>query len=307
MKRKLTCLLLAAALTLSAAAAAEGFPAVNSYSGFPDVTQEDWFYPNVKLCYETGLMTGTGQGFQPGNTLTIGEVAAIAVRLHARLTGGSQPDGAQPDQPWFQPYVSYLTGLGLTVPSGEKNATRLDFVKLLSGVLPQELLSPINSISALPDCNDSDVLAFCAAGILTGIDKYGTFAGDRTLTRSECAAMVSRVVRTDLRLSFTPISFLPFTAAGLTPDVPFFQGGVTAGDFLPVILSLISELERASAAAAVEFNWYNTYDGQTYLDYVNTSALTQLGVTAAQGLPIYREFDVQVYYSRYLSLAKGKM
>ena len=43
-------------------------------------------------------------------------------------------------------------------------------------------------------------------------------------------------------------------------------------------------------------------DGVTFLDYVKNTALAHFGVTAKDGTELYKNFDVQVYYSRYLDL-----
>ena len=43
-------------------------------------------------------------------------------------------------------------------------------------------------------------------------------------------------------------------------------------------------------------------DGVEFLDYVKDTALSHFGVTRNQGTELYRNFDVQVYYSRYLDL-----
>ena len=80
--KRLTALFLSAALLLTPTLAAgeETFPAVNVYPGYADVAATDWFYDNAKLCYETGLMTGTNKGFEPGKVLTVAECTAIAAR-----------------------------------------------------------------------------------------------------------------------------------------------------------------------------------------------------------------------------------
>ena len=305
--KRLVTLALAAALLAGGvhAAGAELFPAVNPYPGYGDVQETDWFYENAKLCYETGLMTGTDVGFAPALTLSVGQTATIAARIREALTGEAivriTPAPGQ-TLPWYAAEVNYLQNAGVTVPDPEGAATRLEFVKLLRAVLPGETLAPINDIAALPDATDGDVLDFYRAGILTGIDGYGTFAGERTLTRSETAAMVSRIVRPALRLSFTPADPAPFTAAGVSPATPFFADGVTAGDYLPTLLSVIHELEAASAQAGVEFNWFNTYGDDTFLAYATQTTLALLGESKDGGLDVYRQFDIQVFYSKYLSL-----
>ena len=306
--KKLAALALSAALLTGSALAAtpeEAFPAVNTYSGYADVADSAWYADAARVCYEVGLITGTDAGFSPDRVLTVGEVAAIAARMNEAVTGQAIPM-ADPKEgetlPWYFSYVRYLEDLGVEVPDPEKASTRRDFIALLSAVTPADMLSPINAITALPDTGDPDVLAFYNAGILTGVDAWGTFAGDKTLTRAETAAMAARIARPALRQSFTPADYDVFTAAGLEPADVLFTGGVTAGQFLPLVQELIDGLEADCAAAGMEFNWFHTVDGVTFLDYVTDTALASLGVTGKEGTQLYQNFDVQVYYSRLLDL-----
>ena len=306
--KKLAALVLSAALLAGSAAAMapeEAFPQVNTYPGYSDVKDTDWFASTARACYEVGLMTGTNTGFAPNQVLTVGEVAAIAARMNEAITGDPIPMVTpKPGEtlPWYFSYVNYLERLGVDVPDPAQQATRQQFVSLLSAVVPEDMLSPINTITALPDSTDAAVLRFYNAGILTGVDKWGTFAPDKTLTRAETAAMVARVARTGLRQSFTPADYTPFTAAYLTPSTVLFTNGTTAGAWLPYVQELIDGLEVACAEGGMEFNWFNTLDGVTFLDYVEDAALDHFGVTAREGTQAYKNFDVQVYYSRYLDL-----
>ena len=144
------------------------------------------------------------------------------------------------------------------------------------------------------------MLDFYNWGILTGVDKYGTFAPDKTLSRAECAAMVSRVARSELRLTFTPADYSPFTAAHLTPDTVMFDSGVTAEEYLITVNNAISAWE---AALGEDFNWHAVWtDGKSVLTHVKEDSLSALGVTEKQGTEAYRDFDVQVYYSRLIDL-----
>ena len=147
---------------------------------------------------------------------------------------------------------------------------------------------------------DAAVLSFYNAGILTGVDDWGTFAPDKTLTRAETAAMVARVARPELRENFSPADYAMFTAAYLKPADVLFTNGVTAGQYLPYVQTLIDGLEADCAAQGMEFNWFNTVDGVIFLDYVEDTALAHFGVTAKDGTQLYKDFDMQVYYSRYL-------
>lgn len=318
-KKKLTALALCAALTLTPALAAgeDKFPAVKEYPGYADVKESDWYYANARLCYEIGLMQGTQNGFEPGKTLTIAELAAITARVRSTFVGTPIPQ-AQPGQPWYQAYFDYLNSadaqavssiwgvVNIKFDTPEQNATRYDLLHFFAAALDgyTDELPAINDIKTLPDAGDDNiVLYFYNAGILTGIDPYGTFAGERTLMRSECAGMVSRIARSELRMPFVPADYAPFTAAYCTPDTVFFGNGVTAGQYLPKVMARIAALERRDEALGVEFNWFHTDDaGVTYLNSVKDGALSDLGVTKADGTEAYQDFDVQVFYSRYIGL-----
>ena len=326
MKKKLICALLAGALTLTPAFGVgsllpgmglqiqvprteDKFPAVNTYPGFEDVKEGQWYYENVKLCYETGLLMGTDVGFDPAGTLSVVQVAVIAARMNERVTGDPIPE-RQSGQSWSDPFVNYMEALGVDIPDDlTRGATRLEFVSILSAILPDSVLPAINSVTSIPDCDDPAVLRFYNAGILTGIDTYGTFAPQGTLLRRECAAIVSRVARTALRLTADLADYTPFTAAGLEPGTVMFQNGVTAKDYLAKVMDRIAALERRDEDLGVEFNWFHTLeDGTTYLSSVKSGALADLGVSVgSNGLPTdpttaYENFDVQVFYSRYIDL-----
>ena len=235
MKKRLVCGLLCLGLCLGSVQAAE--------SGFQDVKEGDWFAPYVAVCVDNGLMKGTGDGnFTPNGTVTVAEVATIAARLRESATGDAIPDVTPlPGEvlPWYQKYVGYLTANGVAVPEPSKNATRQDFISLLSAVTPAGKLAAINSISSLPDTADTGVLAFYNAGILTGVDDYGTFAPERTLTRSEAAAMVARILEPSLRQTFVPQTAPAQEApgggtdTGLNDKVALTVNGqeMTAGEF----------------------------------------------------------------------------
>ncbi len=117
--------------------------------------------------------------------------------------------------------------------------------------------------------------------------------------------MVSRLVRSELRVPVQLADYSSFRAAGVTPNTPFFPG-VSAAAFLEEVNGLISHLENlCNSNQGMEFNWLNTYGDQTFLDYVKTETLARLKVNAADGAQAYRDFDVQVYYSKLVDLTGG--
>ncbi len=316
--QRLTALALCAALTAAPALGAQpGLPAVNPYPGYSDVEETQWFYSYVKLCTETGLMQGSGNGaFAPNRNLTVAEVATVAARLHSLLHGGDGKIENPPDAPhWWSGATNYMTALATErgdaatvslMENPQSPVSRTGCLLMLSLAADEDFLIPINQVSALPDTSDPTVLMFYQAGILNGTDPYGTFAGDRLLMRSECAAMLARIADPSLRLNVTLADFSMFTAAGTTPDALFFPN-VTAEAYLKKVNDLIRLLEGVCAGNNMEFNWLNTYGDQTFLDYVKSTALTDLGADPAQATEAYQSFDVQVYYSRLIDLTGGHL
>lgn len=314
--------LLCAALLLSPALAAgteENFPAVKEYPGYADVAETDWFYNNARLCYEIGLMNGTDKGFEPGKELTVGECAAIAARMREALTGEAIPE-VDPSRytvsppPWWAKYADYMRSADPTLAGllahPEEACSREQFLSLLNAAIPAngDVLTAINSITVLPDEDSEVVLKFYNAGILTGVDELGTFAGNRFLSRAEAAAMVSRIAREELRQSFVPGDPLLSPAyrmklaleAACLPSGAVVLVGVTSEEFLTTVNNAISAWEDTLGD---EFNWHYVWtDGKSVLDHVKEDFLSALGVTAQQGGELYREFDVQVYYSRLIDL-----
>lgn len=311
MNRKLIAVGLSLALTLTgapalAASADNAFPSLNTYPGYADVPAGSWFESSAKICYETGLITGSDKGFEPYRTMAVSEAAAIAARMAEILDGGDGLFENPAGSPWYTGAVDYLKGLAkddamvlslLSQP--DQTVTRLGFLKLLSAALPADQLTAINSITSLPDTSDADVLRFYNAGILTGVNEYGMFAGSNTLTRSEAAAMVARVAREELRTTFTPTFDAVVWASLDVPDTVYFQGNgktVTSRDYLKAVLTAVSTLGS-------DFLWNEQHaSGVTNEAWVEKTAMSALGVTKDMATEQYKDLDLQVFYSRYLDL-----
>ncbi len=279
--KKLLALLLTLTLLLPCALATEDknpFPSIRTYPGFSDTTGR-WSEPYVRTCYEVGLMEGTGTGFAPQAQLTQGEVAAIAARMGAAITGNAIPMATPKlgeTLPWYFSYVEYLKGYGVTVEAPKANASRQMFFTLLSAVVPVERLKPINSISILPDTRDANILAFYNAGILTGVDAFGTFDGASPLTREECATMCARIVTPSLRRRFTPAGQVP--AGAMDPQTVIATLNttpVTYGEYEDLLLSLARELQAMYVENGLAFSWEGKH-GEDWDTYFRSAILHSL-------------------------------
>ena len=208
---------------------------VKDGADFPDVRGE-WCEAAVDTVCRTGLMQGkTADRFDAVSPLTNAQITVVTARLHHLLHGG---DGVLPSaeegEAWYQPAVNYLKEqsedetllyvLGrLENEEGYPNTPciRRTFVQMLSAVLPEDALTPINDVTVIPDLwnNGDSILPFYRAGILNGSDAYGTFGAETTLSRGAAAAIMARLVDAEQRLTFTLKSFdLCREVLGVEPD-----------------------------------------------------------------------------------------
>ncbi len=147
---------------------------------------------------------------------------------YIRMEGvGTQSSSAMS---WFVPYLTYAASEGIVTPtefSGRYSspATRSELAHILYRALP-ECYSRINEISPIPDVNSAssyyaEILKMYEAGVLTGSDEYGTFYPNSYVQRCEAAAMVSRILNTDLRVQFTLNQNKPYVTLNYTWRYPY--------------------------------------------------------------------------------------
>lgn len=317
MNVRILALALVLTLTLPTALGAEGsnlFPNVHDvYPGHVDVSGESWFLEAVEACYLTGLMTGKGDGtfFDPEGTVTVAEAVAVAARVGSILRGETLPPSS--DGTWYGGAAAYLRGLpgGEEVVSGnleQFNILRKGVFQYLNIAVPKDALSPINSVTSLPDSDDPAVLRFYNAGILSGVDEYGTFAGERTLTRAELAAMVARIARPELALTVNLKA--PQSSADALPslDTVVITGTHTiSGDtysitweaFSPQFVAAGMVLKEACELQGVAFSWDNSIGETAFIDYaVNHAA--NLAISALWSSQLAAQADSQVWKAKHI-------
>ena len=190
-------------ITAFAAAGMSNFRASKQYIAktFGDVPAAAWYTSSVKLCYEYGLMGGKAQGkFDPAGSMTVAEAIVMADRVYQIYNTGA--DTLKNGTPWYKPYVDFAVGKAI-IDAGDfidytAPATRAQMAYIFSNALPETELKAINTVTYLPDVAAADeysleIYALYNAGVLTGNDKYGTFAPDSNISRNQAAAIISRV------------------------------------------------------------------------------------------------------------------
>ena len=176
-----------------------------------------WCEESVAVCADRGLMEGVGDGrFGPEGTLTYAQVIVLCARLDAVLSGLSP---ALPvSEPWYQSAADrlmkicedpnrsphYLENALSRFPEiANAPCSRGNFLLLLSDIVPKEQLPELNRIEQLPDTETLEVLRFYRAGVLAGVDPYGTFRSEDRLSRGQAAALLARILVPETRLKYT--------------------------------------------------------------------------------------------------------
>lgn len=188
-----------------------GFALTQSYTKgqFTDVGEE-WYADSVRTVYEVGLMKGDSiNTFNPNGKLTNVEAVAVAARIHSIYNYGK--DNFNTTSPWYQAYIDYAVSNNICDNNFNPNDTaqRAFFTGIIGNATDSIVLPEKNSIdnNSLPDVNGwyaESVYKMYRAGILCGNDKYGTFAPETSITRAEVAAILSRIIKPNERVTFVP-------------------------------------------------------------------------------------------------------
>lgn len=352
MKRRIMTLLFTLALaagTMMSAQAAPLFSPSTTYNGqFTDINTGDWFYENVAALYSYGLTNGKNSPstFVPESNMTVAEILTMAARLRSLHDYGTAESGANLHRTagttWYDPYVAYLKACRIisTEFDGQWNrsATRGEMAHILSRALPAELFESINQTVVtegyatgrfITDVTEytayqQDILTLYRWGILGGMDDIGSFYPELTVRRSEAAAMVTRLVDSDLRITLNwninvetreILSLADLITADKTlPAAPAPDNAAEIDAALRYMLSRgerkltlhysTPSTERSAAAVMRAFlSAVRTYPEQTYnkvsVSYSTTSGKVDLTFSSS----LYDSFLIDMYREQIFSAA----
>lgn len=123
-----------------------------------------------------------------------------------------ETDAAASEDPWYAEMLEKAQAYGLWSPedfAGEMNTAihRDEMAYLFANALGDNF-PQLNQVTSLPDVEPGDeysqqIYTLYQAGILNGTDKYGTFLPNNTVSRSEAAALLTRMAEPETRLTFT--------------------------------------------------------------------------------------------------------
>lgn len=206
-KSKLFSALIALALVLAMVPAV----ALAANMTFTDVKANAWYYDDVKNACDMGLINGkTATQFAPNENLTYAEAVKLAACMHERYTTGAVTLGN--GSPWYQTYVDYAKANGIISKNYSWNAaaTRAGYMEIFANALPDKALAAVNTVQdgAIPDVSMAHpqaaaIYKLYRAGILQGNDALHSCNPSSNILRSEVAAILTRMMNVDKRLSFT--------------------------------------------------------------------------------------------------------
>ena len=253
MKKRVPALALALALLLTIPAWAaqdspDNFVRSKAYTGqFADLTPASIFYDNVAALYEYGLSVGKTNGtFGLQDQLTVGQVVIFAGRIRSLYRTGDAEAGNRAyggdGGPVALGYLRYLQAEGVIgTELGEAlstPATRAQVAHVLANTLPEEALPPVHadlvtqayaSRRFITDVTEytpyyQDILDLYRTGVAVGSDATGSFLPAQPITRGAAAAMLTRMVDPELRVT-------PGWDLG---EEAWSAQGATMGDLVPL-------------------------------------------------------------------------
>lgn len=174
---------------------------------FTDVSHTDWFSQYVDVTYNVGIINGKGaEVFDPNATMTCAEAAKIAASVSAMMNGNtiSKPES----DAWYVPYVDYCYNYGV-IEEGlmfDWNApiTRAQMAYLFCRADSGNYYPNAVPITDIPDVDETtpfsvEILELYDRGVAVG-DETMSFHPDDPIKRSEAAAIVARMIFTELRV-----------------------------------------------------------------------------------------------------------
>ncbi|MBQ8396820.1 MAG: S-layer homology domain-containing protein [Clostridia bacterium] len=197
-------------------------PAADPYIfPFTDVPETAWYYQWVQGAHRMGLINGkTTTTYVPDANMNWAEAVKLAACMHQLYHNGAVT--LENGDPWYMSYLDYCRAQGI-VPEAStaelpgyadiaaragEPITRAEYVWLFSRALPAEALPAVNTIpdNSIPDVKTTDsalddgIYLFYRAGILNGMDAYGTFSPDSHIRRSDVAAILMRLMDASYRV-----------------------------------------------------------------------------------------------------------
>lgn len=180
---------------------------------FTDVSTSSWYYTDVVSAYKSGLISGkTAARYAPDENMSIAEAIKLAACIYQLAEEKAVSLTNSTTGTWYNTYVEYARDAGII--SGDYDdytatISRALYADLFSRALPADQYTVMNEIAdnAIPDVPmdapyAEAIYKMYRAGILMG-SEHGAFRPDSPITRSEVAAVLTRMIDSTARVSCT--------------------------------------------------------------------------------------------------------
>ena len=181
-------------------------------ASFSDVRAADWFYNDVRMAYESGLIDGKSPtNFAPNDNLTYAEAIKLAACMHQLYTEGAVTLTNSQTGQWYQSYVDYAKRNGIISADYSWNtaATRAGYMEIFANALPDSAYAEINTVpsNSIPDVrmshpNSDEIYKLYRAGILQGFNDARDCYPNENIARSQVAAVLTRMMNESTRIRF---------------------------------------------------------------------------------------------------------
>ena len=209
--KKLLVILLAVLMLFGVFAASASAAGIS----FTDVKTSDWFYDDVKNAVGMGLVNGkTPTTYCPNDFMTYAEATKLAACMHEKYTTGKITLANATSGKWYDTYVDYAKSNGIVSQdfNWDAQATRAGYMSIFAHALPDSAFAAINNVpdNTIPDVTigsyyGKDIYKLYRAGIVQGVDaKYNCNPGSN-IKRSEVAAILTRMMDSSARKSFSTV------------------------------------------------------------------------------------------------------
>ncbi len=143
----------------------------------------------------------------PEGNATADDAVIIAARLHSIYNDGNLSDGASAKDCYDYALKNGIIFEELFADAETEgyNVSRAELAYMLGNAVPEEYLADINGVLIMPDSEVASLyyepaLRLVNAGVMEGIDEYGSFGPTRSVKRYELNSIIKRILNSEERI-----------------------------------------------------------------------------------------------------------
>ena len=204
----------------------------------------------------------------------------MASRMH-RIYETGKNDLTVSGEKWYDSFVSYAVENKIIADGDfddyEAYATRGEMAYIFANALPEAEYDEKNEIAEIPDVSEdhkyyNEILKLYKAGITCGIDTHGTFVPDSNISRSQAAAIMTRVAVKNLRIPFVQYKTVTIESDGQTVT---FEAPARFDSYTENGIDYLSD-PATNFIVTIDYDANDIYSGLQITDILSADAVRQL-------------------------------